>query len=104
MLSNKKDRANGPTLRSDGPRLSALAAQTVSACVESIRVPDFLRHLLAKSEGLTREPTCNGSKPPAFIEMKGYDRLKPPQWIQSNLHINFTLFASFIQFLGVEVI
>jgi hypothetical protein len=31
--------------------------------------------------------------------MKGYDRLKPPQSIQSNLPIKFTLFALFFPFL-----
>jgi hypothetical protein len=34
---------------------------------ESVRVPDYLWDLLAKTVGLTREPTCNGSKPPPFI-------------------------------------
>jgi hypothetical protein len=69
MLSTKTDYADGPTLRLDGPRsgLSAVAAQTVHACAEPVRVPDFLRDLLAKHVGLTREPTCNGSGlPPLY--------------------------------------
>jgi hypothetical protein len=66
MLSTKIDRANGPTLRTDDPRfeLSAVAAQIICACAKSVRVPDFLRGLLAKPAGLTRESTYNGSRPP----------------------------------------
>jgi hypothetical protein len=44
MLNAKIVRAVGPTLSSDGTRsgLSAVAAQTVRACVESVRFQDFL--------------------------------------------------------------
>jgi hypothetical protein len=47
-------------------RRSTIAARTIRACTESVRVPDFLRDLLAKHAGLTREPTCNGSRPPTI--------------------------------------
>jgi hypothetical protein len=52
--------------RPDDPRsgLSAVAARTVRACVESVKVPNLLRDLLAKPARLTREPICNGSRPP----------------------------------------
>jgi hypothetical protein len=43
---------------------SAVVARTVRACAESVKVPDFLLDLLAKFAGLTREPTCNESRPP----------------------------------------
>jgi hypothetical protein len=48
--------------------LSVIAAQTVRACVESVRVPDLLQDLLAKPTKLTRELTCNGSRPPLYID------------------------------------
>jgi hypothetical protein len=47
--------------------LSVVTSRTVHACAKSVRVPDFLRDLLAKSAGLTRGLTCNGSRPPLFI-------------------------------------
>jgi hypothetical protein len=57
MLEIKKSHADGPALRPDGPRsgLSAVAARTVRACAESVRVPSFLRDLLPKIVGLTRK-------------------------------------------------
>jgi hypothetical protein len=53
-------------LRPDGPRsgLSAVATRTVCVCAELVMVLDFLQELLAKHARLTREPTCNGSRPP----------------------------------------
>ena len=48
--------------------LSAIVAQTVHACTKSVRVPDFLRDLLAKPAGLTRKPTCNGSRLLLYID------------------------------------
>jgi hypothetical protein len=65
MLSIENDLADGSTLRPDGPRsgLFAVVARTIRACAKSVRVPDFLRMLLAKPVGLTRELTCNGSRP-----------------------------------------
>jgi hypothetical protein len=56
MLSTKKCLTDCLTLRPDGPRsgLSVVAAQTIHACAESVRVPDFLRELLAKHVRLTR--------------------------------------------------
>jgi hypothetical protein len=52
-----------------------------SARAESVRIPSFLRDLLAKSVGLTRESACNGSRPPPSIYMKGYDLLEHQQSI-----------------------
>jgi hypothetical protein len=40
---------------------------------------------------------------PLYID-EGLRPIEPPQLIQSNLFINFTLFASFFQFIGVGVI
>jgi hypothetical protein len=64
MLSIENDLADGRALRPDGPwsRLSVVVVRTVHACAESVRVLDFLRDLLAKPAGLTRKPTCNGSR------------------------------------------
>jgi hypothetical protein len=58
--------ADGPALRPDGPRSerSAVAARTVRARVESVRVPSFSRDLLPKTAGFTRETVENGSRPP----------------------------------------
>jgi hypothetical protein len=66
LLSQETNLADDPTLRPNSPqsRLSMVVAQTVHACAESIRVLTFLRDLLAKSARLTRELTCNGSRPP----------------------------------------
>jgi hypothetical protein len=62
--------------------------QMVRACAELVRVPSFLRDLLAKFAGLTREPTCNGSRPPLYID-EGLRPIEPPQSIKSNLLIVF---------------
>jgi hypothetical protein len=83
--------------------LSVVAARIVCACVESVTVLDFLRDLLAKPVGLTQESTCNGFRPPPYID-EGLQPIEPPQSIQSNLLINFTLFALFFQFVGIGVI
>jgi hypothetical protein len=58
--------ADGPALRPDGPwsGRSAVAARTVRARAESVRVPSFSRDLLPKTVGLTRETVENGSRPP----------------------------------------
>jgi hypothetical protein len=65
MLSSISVLSDGPTLRPDGPRSerSTVVARTVRACTESVRVPSFLRDLLAKTAGLARETTCSGSRP-----------------------------------------
>jgi hypothetical protein len=70
MMSTKNVHADGLALRPDDPRfgLSVVVAQTVRACAESVRVPDILQDSLAKHGGLTREPTCNGSRPPIYID------------------------------------
>jgi hypothetical protein len=66
MLEAKKGLADGPTRRSDGPRsgLSAVAAWTVRACAETVRVPSFSRDLLPKTMGLTRKSVRSESRPP----------------------------------------
>jgi hypothetical protein len=66
MLEAKKGLADGPTLRPDGPRsgLSAVAAWTVRACAETVRVSSFSRDLLPKTVGLTRKSVRSGSRPP----------------------------------------
>jgi hypothetical protein len=66
MLSSLLGRQVVRPCRPNGPRSgrSVMVARTVRACAESVRVPSFLQDLLAKSAGLTREPTCNGSRPP----------------------------------------
>jgi hypothetical protein len=70
VLRIEVDRADGPALRSDDPRSgrSAVVARTIRTCTESVRVPSFLQDLLAKSAGLTRETTCNGFRPPLYID------------------------------------
>ena len=57
MLEVKLSSAASPALRPDGPRSgrSAVAARTVRARAESVRVPSFSRDLLPKTAGLTRE-------------------------------------------------
>jgi hypothetical protein len=57
MLKAKKNLADGPALRPDGPRSgqSAVVARTVRACAESVRVPSFSRDLLPKTAGLTQK-------------------------------------------------
>jgi hypothetical protein len=76
MLSTKIVLANGPALRSEDSqsRLSVVATQTICVCIESVRVLDFLRSSLAKPAG---EPTCNGSRPPLYID-EGLRPIKPP--------------------------
>jgi hypothetical protein len=66
LLEIKKSHADGPALRSDGPRsgLSAVAARTVRAYAETVRVPSFSRDLLPKTVGLTRKSVRSGSRPP----------------------------------------
>jgi hypothetical protein len=66
VLKAKMSLADGPALRPDGPRSgrSAVAARTVRARAESVRVPSFSRDLLPKTAGLTRETVRNGSRPP----------------------------------------
>jgi hypothetical protein len=57
MFEAKKGLEDGPASRPDGPRsgLSAVAARTVRACAETVRVPSFSRDLLPKTMGLTRK-------------------------------------------------
>jgi hypothetical protein len=65
-----------------------LGRRTVRACAESVRVLSFLRDLLANPAGLNRELTCNGSRPPLYID-EWLRPIEPPQSI--NLIIVFTL-------------
>jgi hypothetical protein len=76
----------------DGPwsGRSAVVVRTVHACAESVRVPSFLRGLLAKFAGLTRKTTCNGYRPPLYID-EGLWPIEPPQSIKFNILIVFTL-------------
>jgi hypothetical protein len=69
FLGTKMDMADGPALRSDGPRSrqSALVARAVRSRAESVRVPSFLWDLLAKTAELAREIDCNGSRPTIYI-------------------------------------
>jgi hypothetical protein len=57
--------ADGPALRSDGPRSgrSAPVGRTVRACAEQIRVPSFVLWLLAIFAELARNQLCKGSSP-----------------------------------------
>jgi hypothetical protein len=45
-----------------------MVARTVHACTESVRLPSFSHDLLAKTVGLAKETTCNGSRPPLYID------------------------------------
>jgi hypothetical protein len=40
----------------------------VRMCAESVRVLSFSRNLLAKTVGLAQETTCNGPRPPLYID------------------------------------
>jgi hypothetical protein len=93
MLSTKIDWPDSP--RSG---LSVVAAQTVRACVESIRVTPFLRDLLTNSTRLTRKLACYWSRPAPYINevVRSIDATTIDQ---SNLCIIFTLFALFFPFL-----
>jgi hypothetical protein len=50
---------------------------TVHAYAQSVRIPSLLRNSLAKSVGLTRETTCNGSRPPPFYIDEGIRPTEP---------------------------
>jgi hypothetical protein len=65
-VEHQNDRADCPALRPNGPRSgrSAVVAQTVHTRAEQVRVPSFLRDLLAKSVELAREPAYNRFRPP----------------------------------------
>jgi hypothetical protein len=69
MLSTEKCLADSLVQRPDDlwSGWSVVVARTVRVCVESFRVLSFLQDLLAKTAGLARETTCNGSRPPPFI-------------------------------------
>jgi hypothetical protein len=59
-------------LGSDDQR-SALVVRTVRARAELVRVPSFLRDLLAKTADLARGMDCNGSRPLLYIYIEDYD-------------------------------
>jgi hypothetical protein len=70
---------------------STLVARTVRVCAESVSVPSFSRDLLAKTTGLARGTTCNGSRPSLYID-EGLRQIKTPkQSIKSRLFLVFTL-------------
>jgi hypothetical protein len=52
------EQADGPALRSDGPRSGRFApvGRTVRACAEQFRVPSFVLCLLARFAELARNP------------------------------------------------
>jgi hypothetical protein len=79
LLEIKKSHADSPTLRLDGPRsgLSVVAARTVRASAETIRVPSFSRGLLPKTVGLTRKSVRSVSRPPLYID-EGLMPIEPP--------------------------
>jgi hypothetical protein len=80
-------------MRPGGPRsgLSAMAVRTVSACTELVTTSSlFLVGFVRKPAGFTLEPTCNGSRPPPYIDV-GVRPIEPPQSIQSIVLIIFTL-------------
>jgi hypothetical protein len=54
-----------------------MVAWTVRGCAKLVTVLDFLRDLLAKPAGLTREPTCNRSKLSLYID-EGLWPIEPP--------------------------
>jgi hypothetical protein len=64
-VDHQIDCADGPALRPDGLwfEMSTVAVWTVHVCARLVKVLDFLWDLLAKPVGLTREPTCNRSRP-----------------------------------------
>jgi hypothetical protein len=66
VFEPKKELADGPALRPDGPRSgqSAPVGRTVRACAEQIRVPSFVLRLLAIFAELARNHLCKGSSPP----------------------------------------
>jgi hypothetical protein len=92
VLSAKNVLADGPTLRPNGPRygLSAVVTRTVHACAKSVSVSNFLQDLLGKSAGLTREPTCNRSRPPLYID-EGLRPIEPHTFDLMNSTYRFTL-------------
>jgi hypothetical protein len=65
-VRTRNEQADGPALRPDGPRSrqSAPVGRTVRACVEQIRVPNFVLRLLAIFAELARNQLCKGSSPP----------------------------------------
>jgi hypothetical protein len=92
-VEHQNDRANGPAQRPDSLQsgLSVIALWIVHACSESVKVPDFLWDLLVKPVGLTQEPTCNGSRPPLYID-EWQRPIEPPtnrsinQYTSNSLH------------------
>jgi hypothetical protein len=67
-----------------------VVARTVRSCAESVMILNLLRDLLAKSAGLIRETTCNGFRPPLYID-EGLQPIETPQSIKSSLLIVFTI-------------
>jgi hypothetical protein len=99
-IGHKKGLADGPALRPDGPQsgLSAVVARTVRACAETVSVPSFLRDLLPKTAGLTREIVWSGSRPPLYID-EGLRSIKPPNNRSNQVYFSFLPYA-----LGVVLV
>jgi hypothetical protein len=92
LLSKLFGSMDGPTLRSEGPwsGLSAVVTQAVRTRALSVTVFRFLRDLLAKPAGLTREATCNGFRPPLYID-EGVWPIYSPTVYPINSTYHFTL-------------
>jgi hypothetical protein len=65
--------------------------QTVRARAELVRVPSFLRDLLAKTTDLVWDTDCNGSRPPLYIYIEDYGRLIIINRINNQFTSCFTL-------------
>jgi hypothetical protein len=69
-----------------------VAAQTVRARAESVRVSSFSRDLLPKTAGLTRETVGNGSRPPLYID-EGLRPIEPPINRTNQVYFSFLPYA-----------
>jgi hypothetical protein len=75
-------------------------ARTVHAHAESVWIPSFLRDLLAKSAGLTRENACNGSGPHIYTHTHTWRAT--PDWNTNNRTNNQYTSISLTFALGVD--
>jgi hypothetical protein len=64
----------------------------------------FLAGFVTKTYGINSKTKLQRVQTSTLYIDEGVWPIEPPQSIQSNLLINFTLFSSFFQFLGVGVI
>jgi hypothetical protein len=92
MLNTILSLADGPALRSDGPRSgqSAPVGRTVRACAEQFRVPSFVICLLARFAELARNPVVQRVQPPSSIKREVYGRFVIINRINTtSIHIYF---------------